>query len=509
MEDNNYSITPTHNNPTPSPPPAFAPTASSSVVNPPSHLNSAPQDTFASRLAGQSASTSPIQPQPKKWPLVLSIIAFVLSSVAFLVIGPGVLIAALMTRPFSWIISFYYVYIVVGTAAVSIIATILYLISIVAASKRLPDRLSAILAMMAGSVVGNAVIWLSGYNIIRINVIWATVIMLACILLPCVVLIILHHQRKKSPQIPPQRNVLRTIIGVILILTSVAEVGVAVYYYTQLWSQYKPIIDEQQRLEQEKQQKYDQVRDELDQAGASGVSEVLGDASYALCYGEYALVYQAIADPNDIIVQCKADHDLYEIYNVQTDADMGNDYYKSVSAVYLGTTYNETVARYFPDAKYIFIDFHNSQYPKRLILLLEAEGISRLIGDSAPKIYDYVKDINKINRTDMQFEIFYNNNIDSIQKPLDYVILQGVHGINMGWLPKGNGMPGLRWYYVFNDGDAVPALTEIGANPSNYSSQTREAIKFHEHLQFEVNDGKTITLEELKTRMENSIQSGA
>lgn len=429
----------------------------------------------------------------KKTPLVLASVAFILLSIAFLILGPGVMITAKLTEPFSWIVSFYYVYLVVGTSVVSLISTILYTIACIMTFKKAPKYLTNILIMLAGNAIGLATMWLSGYKIIRIPIVPTTIIMLACVILPCLGLIILRRFRKQNASQPKTYPI--PIFISIAMLALIIESGVAIFYLSQLWHQYRPIIEANQQYQKKQEEQFAETTSD------KNLSDRLGPMSFALCQGGFDIVHQIQGNEEDAIVQCNSTSDIYELHSAY-EKENG---YTIASAIYYGTTKDEILARYFPNQLYIYKNLYNSSYNEEVYLLLQANTIEEVIKKYSEPLYEYIKEQNANYQTDITFEILYNEDLSRITTTKDYTLLAGLHDIVNDWLPHGNGFNGPRGEnYIFYGVDDVRVLDDLGMHPDSYSEQTRNAIKFHPHLSFSITNGKQITLKELQTIMQNS-----
>lgn len=403
---------------------------------------------------------------------------------------------AMQLNPFSWIISFYYIYLVVGASIISFISTILYTIALIMAFKKTPKHLANIAIMMSGNIVGLAIMWLSGYKIIRISTILAAIIMLACVILPCLGLIILKQYRKRIIILQPGPSRSAKIFAVIALLGLIVESSIAVFYLSQLWQQYKPIIEANQQYQKGQEEQLNEAMDD------KGISSQLGSMSFALCRNGFDIVHQISGDGEDAIIQCKSSDDIYELHSAYEKRNG----YIIASAVYYGTTKNETLARYFPNQLYIYKNLRNSSYNEEVYLLLQADSIEEVVKKYAEPLYEYIKEQNATYHTNIDFEILYNEDLSSVTTTKDYIILAGgLHNIVNDWLPNGNGFNGPRGEnYIFYGVDELKVLNDLAMNPGSYSEQTRSAVKFHPHLSFSITNGGQITLEELQAIMQSS-----
>lgn len=103
----------------------------------------------------------------------------------------------------------------------------------------------------------------------------------------------------------------------------------------------------------------------------------------------------------------------------------------------------------------------------------------------------------------MQQYVFYTEDLGQTNDLKDYIIIPGVVGL-YSWLPHGNGFG----KYIYQEEKEVPSLVILSENPDLYSSQTRDAIKFHRHIQAEIKNGRDITKESLRQLLYNSFENG-
>lgn len=464
-------------------------------------------------------STMSVKPvkrtKPAKTPLVLAGVAFALLSIALFVIGPGLFLYALQLDGYGWVLSFFYEYFVAGVGAVSIVSAVLYLVSFIMAYKKSPHHLANILIMLSGNIIGLALMWLSGYNLIRVSSVLAAIILMLCILCPVIGLVLLHINRAKCQKnikqmsgtgqvelnllpkeqgTPPSIRILTAVSLVILVV----EAGVAVVYFVQNGLAYAKFMQERREFEAQEQQEIDAIASRTDLDGGSQIANL----AYAICLREnFEVVYQL---ENKAIVQCTESQEIYELGDQIEEDDDG--YYTKAQAVYYGTTKDEEVERYFPGQKYIFRDLQNASYPDEVTLLLPASSAEEVIANYSEPLYNYIQALNAQYDTDLQLRIFFNEDLSDVETTQDFVILAGIHEVPGGWLPHGNGLSsGLR-EYIFEDPDELAILNYFGENPEDtYSAQTRSAIKFHPHFNFSINGGEDLTLEELQELMRDSL----
>lgn len=228
-------------------------------------------------------------------------------------------------------------------------------------------------------------------------------------------------------------------------------------------------------------------------------TEMLEARVSAICGEDYSLVFKA-SDSSGIF---KCNDYTKAIYSISNPDRTENDYKNRALATFLGTNDDEIVNEYFNGKLYIYKDYRHSEIPEQLILLLESPSEESLIEDNYDSIYNFIKKINEEYATDLVLYIFYTENLGQTNDLKDYIIISGVAGV-YSWLPNGNGFG--KYYYQEEKESA--SLKEIGENPDLYSSQTRDAIKFHRHVRAKIDDGRNITKESLKQLLYASFENG-
>ena len=219
----------------------------------------------------------------------------------------------------------------------------------------------------------------------------------------------------------------------------------------------------------------------------------------AICYDDYSTIYRN--SDNTGIFKCN-DY-TKAIYSV-TNSDRTETNYKNTAyAAFLGTDDDETANQFFGGKLYIYQNFQYAGIPNQLILLLESQSEESLVEDNLDSIYNYIKELNKQYKTDLTLHILYTEDLSQTSNLKDYIVLT-LFTDNYAWLPHGNGFG--NYFYDYDEN--VASLFEIAKNPDLYSNQTRNAIKFHRHIEATIENGKDITKEELKQLLYNSFKDG-
>ena len=231
-------------------------------------------------------------------------------------------------------------------------------------------------------------------------------------------------------------------------------------------------------------------------------SEKLSKLVYAVCDGEYSIIYQSIS--NTGIFQCEnPDSIAYkEIYSV-TDPQDGTGNYDSGEATFLGTNDDALANQYFSDYPYLVANHQNADIPQRINLLVDASSEDDLLERIAEPLYNYSKALNEEYDHSVLINVFYTDNINDVNSIKDYILISAATGY-YSWLPHGNGLGS----YAFWEEDSSPELHEIGGNPDLYSSQTLDAIKFHRHIDATIDDVRSLTLDDFRESLANSFKDG-
>lgn len=224
----------------------------------------------------------------------------------------------------------------------------------------------------------------------------------------------------------------------------------------------------------------------------------LNDMVREVCYGDYEIIYKSIYNDGMGIFMCS---DRYEIYSFKEDRR--ESYFTYGKAEYYGTIRDDLVEKYFPNAHYLYRKLYNEAYHDELILLLAADSETELVEKNIDAVYAYIKELNKEYKTDLDITILYTNSLDTVKTTMDYILL-ATYTKNVPWLPHGNGFG----KYILEVDSNYECLQEIGADKTLYSSQTRDALKLKRHIYTQITNGREITKESLKRRLENSFVQG-
>lgn len=240
----------------------------------------------------------------------------------------------------------------------------------------------------------------------------------------------------------------------------------------------------------------EQNRDEDELTGA----EMLERRVTAICGKDYTTVYKS--SDNTGIFKCN--NYTKAIYSITNPERTEKDYKHTALATYLGTDDDEVANKYFGDKLYVYQDYRNTSIRNQLILLVEGSSEEAVVEQNLDAIYSYIKELNEKYKADINIKVFYTDSLNQTSDLKDYIVLSAAAGFYDGWLPHGNGFGN---YYYASD-KKTPALVELTENPNLYSNQTRDAIKFHRHIEAEINNGREITKEALRQLLRDSFEAG-
>lgn len=253
-------------------------------------------------------------------------------------------------------------------------------------------------------------------------------------------------------------------------------------------------------------------------ARVDGVPPVLSDLVFAICGNQpYSVVFMSVTNPNSGLFECM-NHEVYSVAGpIETSETtiLGR-------AFYFGTTSDALISRYFPastGAKYLFRDFRpadktttsatgtsskpraTEQLPSELVLLLPGTSDEELVTNNLSSIANLIREHGA---TELRFSLFYNDNLDTVLTTRDFILIAATGTITLNdWLPHGDtyqsiidGQPGTYQFEIDHD---LSALLDLGADPTLYSAQTRDAIKSHRHITTTFSG--TLTSDALRTQL--------
>ena len=228
----------------------------------------------------------------------------------------------------------------------------------------------------------------------------------------------------------------------------------------------------------------------------------LDDMVSSVCHNAYETVYTNSNLKNRGIYQCLNDQYVYYIHD--TDSMCG--YYPCGRIYEFGYTYYESVEKFFPKSIYFYRESRVVGIDDELKIALVANSEEELIDLYSEKMYEFVKDLNKTSKRDIQLMIYYNDSLSGIESTYDKLFLMVQYQANN--ITQSDGMGTMHGDYIFYDGNPYELLSAIFEDKDSYPTNARNALKFHRHLSMEIYDGQTITYEDFLNRLQNSFQDG-
>lgn len=359
------------------------------------------------------------------------------------------------------------------------------------------DNLSSSLLGIGSSLI-ILVVWLAAF-VLPIQAHIMTIIMLTLIILSGVSA---YLARKFVPVNIEQRTPsgLKLLFALVITLSVGEAVATFIYVATQAGSA-------------------EQSQIELQELGAAqmaaridGVSTGLSDLVFNLCNGPYDGVYLPSALADSGIFECRSGHNVFAVSGPNEPAtDSRTDTVLLGSAFYLGTTYNQLVANYFPvetGAKYLYRDLSATEYPSELILLLPAPDEPYLIEAYAENLLGYINARDQSH--DLLLSLFYAPELNTVVSTKDYILIAAADTLSLvDHLPNGNRLTGYlngkRGTYIYTPDTNLAALQELASSPLLYSSQTFDAIKRNRHITVLIQRDHEYTIDELRELLWNNF----
>ena len=440
-------------------------------------------------------STPTIKPK-KAWPVATSWISFIAIALPFLALGPGSIIVAAISSPYAWLVSAWWaphVYEIIFYITPLVI--ILSSVSLFFTYRKYPSQLKTVTTLSCSIIIGLLFTWLCTYNIIPMNYIIYAIVISVIVLIPIIVLIVFRVRKKKS--INKMASTLSRKSKILFIAIFVALIAELIFAVVNL---VEPIQDLTKTIKQEIEK--NAAIDSASKASGAKSSKHLAGMVYAICDGEYDVVYQSTEESG--LFQCEKDSKVFSI--IDPHENLKDESWSSIHASYYGTTYNETVEKYFPNTRYFYRGYLGTA---DLVFLVEAESESEVIAKYTDAIFNYIKDESHCyltcNEERANITIFYTDDISDVNNTLDYVLLAGLAGPYDCF--NNHNCEAVGKYMFDRQEDVISAdIKTIAHNPSLYSAQTRDAIKIHRRIFTVINVDSITTKEELRTLLENSFQ---
>ena len=234
--------------------------------------------------------------------------------------------------------------------------------------------------------------------------------------------------------------------------------------------------------------------------GNKTIEDHLPNMVESICNGAYNNIYLSDELEHQGIYECARDNYVYYVMDTQNNCGL----YPCGNIYELGYVKHEDVEAIFPNAIYLYRDSRVLGIPDELKIAVTATSEKELIEKYAEPLYQYIKNLNKEYKTYLRLNVYYNDSLSGINSTYDKLFLMAGFYTNNATQSRGMG----RGYgqYIFYDGDPTDLLSTIFAVPTSYPTNARNALKFKRSLMLEINDGRSLSFEDFKNRLQNSFQ---
>ena len=215
----------------------------------------------------------------------------------------------------------------------------------------------------------------------------------------------------------------------------------------------------------------------------------------SICDGKFETIYINDTFKDQGIYQCKNNSYVYFVHN--SEADGYGKIYE------FGYTYHKDVEDYFPNAIYFYRESFVSGVASELKIAVVANSEDELINNYAEQFYEFIKNLNKEYKQEIQLTIYYNDSLSGINTTYDKLFLMAQYNTNNVTQAFGLG----RGYgeYTLYDGDPYDLLEEILINNDSYPDNARKAIKNNRNIILMIEDGQTIEFDEFVEKFKESF----
>lgn len=430
------------------------------------------------------------------WSTPLAIIAFILSSIIAVVLGPVQLLLLIITSDYLFVTTTYFPAALQISMIVSGIVTIMIIVALVQTWREQPRH-----SLMNGIFgIGSALMFF---------VMW--LIMFGASLRPHILSIILlliftatlagALMARKSAYTTEQNHL---VLHALLLLAGLLAIVETVFDATFIIMQISGAERTQSALEQ--------LGEAQAAARSEEISNELSDLVFTICGDKYDIIYLPNDPTNTGLFQCKNSQDVYIMTGpLAAQTDFRTDSVVTGSAFYLGTTNSDFINTYLsPETgvKYLYRDLTSTENPSELVLLAPADSEATLIDTLAEPLTSLIN-ANATSGKAMRISIFYNPELNSVYTTKDYIIVAAADTLALiDYLPNGKSLSGYvngrSGTYLYRPDNELQALVSLGANPVAYSNQTRAAITNNRHISL-LAEPRTYSTEEVRSIMELSF----
>lgn len=440
-----------------------------------------PELLWPARLINQQARLA----KRKDYSRPIAIIAFILSVILAIIIGPVQLALIAIVLDYNWVTATYYPQALHYTFLASSFVALIDLAALAFAWNTRPKHTYQTITLTLGSLVILSVIWLSGC-VISLQPHQLTILLIGITIVFLIAILFLNKQYVASVKNNTATKFALTIMMAIAFLVA----SFSVINLIESNAESDPARIEQQTIE-------------MENARVEGVPSMLSDLTYLLCNSNYKVIFLAQDKTNGLFQCSKGD-----VYSV-TDVNRRNSNSIRGAATYLGTTQNSEVSLNFPTAKYLYRNLPDALTEDELAIMYPATSEVELLDNVTLQLLNYWNNHNKRN---LFVNIFYNTNLDTVTSTRDFVLMAAMDTMSLiDQLPNGNTRHGPNqgemFAYIYEADTELKALNELGADPKNYANTSRESLTTLRHLSVRLNAGETYDYDTLRAKLESSFIS--
>jgi len=436
---------------------------------------------WPARLINQQARLA----KRKDYSRPIAIIAFILSIVLAIAIGPVQLVLIAIVLDYNWVTATYYPQALHYAFLASSFIALIDLVALIFAWNTRPKRAYQTIILTLGSLILLSIIWLSGC-VISMQPHQLTILLIGVTIVFLIAILFLNKQYITSVKNSTATKFVLTIMMALAFLVA----SFSIINLIESQAQSDPARIEQQTIE-------------MQNARVDGVPEMLSNLTYLLCNGKYKIVFLAQDKTNGLFQCSKGD-----VYSV-TDLNRRNSNSIRGAATYLGTTQNSDVSLSFPTAKYLYRSLPDALTEDELAIMYPAASEVELLDNVTLQLLNYW---NNHNQRNLFVNIFYNTNLDTVTSTRDFILMAAMDTMSLvDQLPNGNTRhgpsQGEMFAYIYETDRELKALNELGADSKNYANTSRESLTTFRHLSTHLNSGETYDYDTLRAKLESSFIS--
>lgn len=416
----------------------------------------------------------------------LAVVAFALSGLLGVVIGPVLLAVIALSNNYTWATTVFYDSMLKTVAALTIILAILDIVILALLYRHPSLKQRVVIALVGGSLVEIGLVWLFSYLII-LSPPQLMLVLLAGVIILFLVILFISKQYVAKPTL----SLAPKLIMGTLVLLATSEIGLSTYYLIRPHSSIS-------------QSEVEQLATAQTEARLEGVAEQLSNLIYTLCGGRYSIIGLSEFTPAGLF-ECNENGEVYSVAE-----DTLEEKNPTGGATYMGTTKDPAVGIYFPNAYYLYRSLPQVLSEDELALMLPAASEQELVDNLTPMLLSYWQDHSDHN---LFLNAFYNTDINQITQTKDYVLMSALgtmvmaeglpHGLSIRGVANGNLVN-----YLYHADTELAALNELGGAPERYATSTREALMTHRHISLHLAANEPLDYESLTARLWEAFTGG-